>query len=92
MKKQVVRNEHLRSQITRLKKELECYDRKFPIITLDNGSELRVGPNDMVHALCSIGTNNEHCLIKAIRGHQVTAYTGSGNMPQLIKSIIDGLK
>lgn len=82
----------LKSQITRLKKELECYDRKFPIITLDNGSELRVGPNDMVHALCSIGSNNEHHLIKAIKGHRITSYTGTGNMPQLLKSLVDSLE
>lgn len=78
----------LKSQITRLKKELECYNRKFPIITLDNGSDLRVGPNDMVHALCSIGTANEHRIIKALREHKIIGYTGSGNMPQLVKSLI----
>lgn len=83
---------NLKSQINQLKKDLEFYDKRFTILILDNGKELRIGPNDMIKALCSLGTDNEHHIVEAIKEYQIIAYTGTGNMPQLLKSLVDSMK
>ena len=82
----------LKSQIQLLRKDLKNYDKKLPVMTLDDGSEIKVGPKDLLCALSSIGSNCEHRIVREIRGKQITGYTGNGNMPHLIKSIVDSME
>jgi hypothetical protein len=82
----------LRIQVLQLKKDFKNYDKKFPSLTLDNGNEMKIGLNEMMQALCSIGTDKENRIVKAIKGHKIIRYTGSGNMPELIKSLAESME
>lgn len=82
----------LKNQIAQLKKDLNQFDRSFPVIILDNGKEIKVRPKDLTQALCSIATINENYIVKALNENEIIRYTGKGNIPQLIKSIIESMK
>lgn len=82
---------NLKNQIAQLKNEFKRIDKSFSIIILDDKSIIKIGPKEMIKALCSIGMGNEHRVVKIMRGHKIDEYTGSGSMPQLIKSIVNSI-
>lgn len=82
----------LKIQIAQLRKDFKNYSKSIPAISLDNGNEIRVKPGELISALCSIGTEEEHKIVSELRGRSITSYTGSGNIPALIKSIIDSVE
>lgn len=80
---------NLKSQINKLKEDMEKYNKSFEVIVFDNYNELRVRGNELLDALsCAIASDYDNRIVKELKEHTVVSYSGSGNMPQLIMSIL----
>lgn len=81
---------NLKSQIKKLKEDMEKYNKSLEVIVFDNYNELRVRGNELLDALsCAIASDYDNRIVKELKEHTVASYSGEGNMPQLIKSILN---
>lgn len=81
---------NLKSQVNKLKSELEKYNKTFEVIVFDNGEEIKFRGRELFDALgCAIKSEYTNVIVKALIEHKIVRYSGSGNMPQLIKSILN---
>lgn len=81
---------NLKSQINKLKGELEKYNKSLEVIVLDNVEELKFRGREIFDPLhCAITSDYENRIVQGLKAHQFVSYSGSGNMPQPIKSILN---
>lgn len=81
---------NLKSQISKLKGELEKYNKSLEVIVFDNGEELKFRGREIFDALhCAHTSDYENRIVKGLKAHQFVSYSGCGNMPQLIKSLLN---
>jgi hypothetical protein len=76
---------NIKGQLNKLKEDFKSYNDKLPIVTLDNGDQIRLKSGDWIKVLTSLGSDNEHLVIKTFIEHDIVKYTGQGNMPELKK-------
>lgn len=81
---------NLESQISKLKEGMGKYDKSPEVIGFDNGEELKFRGRELFEVLsCAIASDFNNCIVTRLKERQVVSYSGSGNMPQLIKSILN---
>lgn len=65
------------------------YKDTMPTVILDNGNKIRFSSEEWLKALCSLGSNHEQSIINIMRKYRTVEFTCQGNIPFLIKSLVD---